>query len=189
MDVVFIVKIAASLTSALAAWWGFKKFKAVVDAYRELSGHRAAEPFTSFSYRWSKELQNPKNQELILHIGNRERRPLIVKEIIWNAPALRVKWAAESKPDSHNLRIPEGEGAELEFDPSAALDPILHSKYFATSMKKISIITSLRLVIALQTGERVALRAPSYFRSYLANNSSLGKFGQVAVYLHHRIWP
>ena len=189
MDPIFIGKIAGSLASALAAWLGYRKFKAVVEASRELNGHRAAEPFTSFSYRWSKDLHEPKHQELILEVGNRERRPLVIQELAWDAPILKVKWAARSNHDAHNIRIPEGEGAFLELDLSNVIDPLLNSEHFKTPARKVMGITSLRLVIALQTGERLALRAPSYLRSYLAKRTSVGSFGQAMVYLHHRIWP
>ena len=177
------------LLSALAAWWGFRKFRSVVDAYREINGPKEAKPFTSLVYRWSNELHNQKTQELVLEIGNREKRQLIIKDIMWVAPALRLKWASEPKPPVQGLRLPEGEGIEVEFDPNATLKHISQSNHFSNSLKKFAMLSSLRLVIILQTGEQVALRAPPYFRSFLAKRYGVGKLVQTAVYLHHRVWP
>ena len=189
MDYAFITKMTASLLSALAAWWGFRKFKAVLDSYREVMGPRAAQPFTSFVYRWSGEEATPLSQELILHLGNRENRQLLVKEIIWFVPALRVKWPAETQNADTEIRLGEGEGVELIFNPSEALASVEYSEYFRHFLRKLIIITSLRLVVTLQTGERISLRAPSGLRSFLASKYALGKFGQGLVRLHHRIWP
>lgn len=128
-----LAKIGAYILSGIGAWLGYKKFKAVADICHEHNSHRVAEPFTAFLYRWSKELHNPEHQELILHIGNRERRPIMIKEIIWDVPTLKLKWPAELQQKAHNMRIPEAEGIEIELDPSVALDTILGGKHLIHS--------------------------------------------------------
>lgn len=187
MDFVFVVKITASLVSALAAWWGFRKFQAVLASHSEVTGPRPAKPFTSLVYIWSGPADQPKSQALRLQLGNRDNRQVIVSEFVWYSPALRLKWPAI--PSNTAVKLQPGEGAEVNFDPLNSLDTIADSHYFDRFLKRIIIICGLRLMVNLQTAERLILRAPSGLRSFLARRYRFGIAGRGAVWLHHRVWP
>src|SRR5574337_1679042 len=124
MDFPYIAKLAGSLASALAAWWGFRKFRTLLTAYREALGPQKAQPFVSLRYRWSGELPAPQTHVLILHLGNQEGRPIIIHKLIWSVPRFRLTWPAETRDQAFHPRIETGGGIELEFNPDLALSLI-----------------------------------------------------------------
>lgn len=188
MDLIFLAKITASLLSALAAWWGFRKFRAVLALHREAIGPRPAKPFTSLVYSWSGPAAHPKQQELRLQLGNRDNRQVIVKEFTWYSPAFRLKWPALPS-NAATIRLQSGEGTEVNFEPLDSLDNVAAGHHFTRLLQRLIIICGLRLVVNLQTGERLVLRAPSALRSFLARKYGFGIAGRGVVWLHHRVWP
>jgi hypothetical protein len=189
MDFIFIAKLLGSVLSALAAWWGFRKFRHVLKTYREVLGPRAAEPFTTLRYRWSGDLKMPRSHSLTLHLGNRERRPVIIYELLWVVPPFRLKWEAEPQNRNFTSRLEEGEGTELEFNPDSALSMIEDTRDFQGWFKRLIVVCELRLVVYLRTGELISKRAPGKMRSLLSLRHGFSWFSRFVVRVHAFVWP
>lgn len=189
MDFTFVAKLIGYVLSALAAWWGFLKFRRLLKTYREVLAPRAAEPFATLRYQWSGELKSPRSHSLILHLGNRERRPVIIHELQWVVPPFRLKWEAEPQNRNFTSRLEEGEGTELEFNPVSALSTIEDTPDFQGWFKRLIVICELRLVVYLQTGELISKRAPSKMRSFLSLRHGFSWFARFLVRVHAFVWP
>jgi hypothetical protein len=189
MEFPYVAKLGGSLLSALAAWWGYRKFRGLLSAYRELLGARDAQPFVNLKYRWSGDLASPKHHVLILHLGNREKRPLIIHELRWLVPPFRLSWDAD--PLGHNVmsRIEEGEGIEIEFDPLALLTSVSGTRLFKGWLRRIVVVCELRLALYLQTGEIVAKRVPGSMRCFLAFQQGFSGLSRRLIRLHAYVWP
>jgi hypothetical protein len=189
MDFIHVAKLIGYVLSALAAWWGFWKFRALLNTYREVLGPRAAEPFATLKYRWSGDLKMPRSHLLILHLGNREKRPIIIHELQWLVPPFRLRWAAETCGSNLKSHIEEGEGTQLEFDPYSTLSMVEDTPHFQGWFKRLIVVCEVRLVIYLQTGEIISKRIPSAMRSLLALQQEFSWFSRCIVRAHAFVWP
>lgn len=189
MDLGFALKLSGTIISALAAWWGFRKFRYVVNAYRETLGPRAAQPFTSLTFSWSGDLDGPRFLSLVFHIANRERKPFVIQRAEWFVPLLRLKWDLDAPCLASTARVEEGEGVTFELDPAIALAAIEGTRHFKGWLRKILMVCELRLFVHLQTGESIALRIPGYMRAFLAIKYGFSRFSRAMVRIHALVWP
>lgn len=189
MDFTYVAKVVGPIASALVAWWGYRKFRALLNTYREVLGPRKAQPFVSLKYRWSGDLLSPKSHILVLHLGNRERRPIIIHELRWLAPPFRLTWATETRSQVLHPRIEEGAGIEVELDPSLVFSSVKETRYFKGWFRKVLLVCELRLAVYLQSGEVIAKRIPSSMRFFLAMQSGFSKLSRGIIRAHAYIWP
>lgn len=189
MDLIDLLKTLATIFSGLATWLGYKKFKSMMSIYRETAGTRLADPFVSLRYRWSGEQPTPLTHVIILHVGNRDRRPIIVKEILWFTPSNRTTWPAEPIDTLVGVKLAVGDGVEFRFDPSNVLENFVGTKLFKGWARRVVMLCELRLVVLLQSGERCTLRAPAALRKHLAAKNNLSAVARCLVGGHAFIYP
>lgn len=176
-----MLQVINSLLSAISTLLGIGK--SLTPAHSSSSSH-ATSPFTSFVYRWSGLAGDPSSQELLLRVGNQEPRTIIVSELSWSSRASRVKWAASYEPTTGYSSLRQGEGMVFSLDSSTALEPVEGTSYCNHLVNKIRLVCGLHLVVLLQSGESISLRAPRAYRSFLASTMDLGWVGRFAVLLH-----
>jgi len=179
--VALVLQLINSLLSAIGTLLGIGKS---LTPARSSSSSHAASPFTSLVYRWSGPANAPSSQELVLHVGNQEPRTIIVSRISWSSRALRVKWSAAYEPASEHSSLQQGQGKAFSLEPSGALEPVEGARYCKHFINKLRLICGLRLVVFLQSGESIRLRAPRAYRSFLASTVGFGWVGRSAVLLH-----
>jgi len=143
----------------------------------------------SLMYRWSGDLASPKSHALILHLGSRERRPIIIHELRWLVPPFRLTWAAETRGQDLQPRIEEGAGIEVELDPCLALSSVNETRHFKGWFRKLVLICELRLTVYLQAGEVIAKRIPSSMRSFLAMQHSFSNLSRGIIRAYAFIAP
>lgn len=177
----FVLQLINSLLLAISTLLGIGK--SLTPARSSLSSH-AASPFTSLVYRWSGPANTPSSQELVLRVGNQEPRTIIVSGISWSSRAPRVKWSATYESASEHSPLQQGQGKAFSLEPNGTLEPVEGTRYCNHFINKLRLICSLRLVVFLQSGELISLRAPRAYRSFLAGTVSFGWVGRSAVFLH-----
>lgn len=181
-----MLQLISPLLSTISAALGIGKSLRPV---RSTSSSHAANPFTSLVYRWSGPSNSPRNQELVLRVGNQEPRTIIVSNIFWSSRASRVKWSATYEPTSADSALQQGQGKAFSLEPNVTLEPVVDTRYCKHFIDKLRLICGLRLVVFLQSGESIRLRAPRAYRSFLAGTLGFGWVGRSAVFLHGFAWP
>lgn len=181
-----MLQLINSLLSAIGTLLGIRKS---LTPARSSSSSHAATPFTSLVYRWSGPANAPSSQELVLRVGNQEPRTIILSGISWSSRASRVKWSATYEPASEHSSLQQGQGKTFSLEPNDALEPVEGTRYFNHFINKLRLICGLRLVVFLQSGESIGLRAPRAYRSFLAATVGFGWIGRSAVFLHGFAWP
>jgi hypothetical protein len=181
-----VLQLISSLLSTISTVLGIGKS---LRPARSASSSHAANPFTSLVYRWSGPANTPSNQELLLRVGNQEPRTIIVSDIFWSSRASRVKWSATYDLASADSSLQQGQGMVFALEPNGALGPVADTRYCKHFINKLRLICGLRLVVFLQSGESIRLRAPQAYRSFLAGTLGFGWVGRSAVFLHGFAWP
>lgn len=188
MEPVFIIKTISTIVSAIAAWWGFRKLKIMIAAYREAVGPKSAKPHIRLLFSWKGNLENTKLPSLILHIGNQEKRTIFLEKAEWFSSSLRLKWQTEAE-NLAGAQIIEGQGLKINLNPETALRMLESTHYLATPNRIARMIRGLELTLHLQSGEIISVRTPGAMRVFLAYKHSLSVPLRELVRLHAFLYP